>query len=118
MNNQLFIPITREGKAYLLKTDINGKTIWEKAIGSGEAIRAKQDANGNIYFISGTFETGCRISKLDENAKIAWSIQPNTSGGDWYQSPPDVFGWILQAILAFSSSLLMRQPVSNVPLIK
>ena len=39
---------------------------------------------GNIYFISGTFETGSRISKLDKDGNILWSTKPNTSGGDWY----------------------------------
>ena len=84
ISNQLFIPVTREGKAFLVKTDLNGKTIWEKEIGSGEATRAKQDSKGNIYFISGTFETGSRISKLDKDGNILWSTKPNTSGGDWY----------------------------------
>jgi len=84
---------------YLLRTDANGATMWEKTFGtSGEedAYSVIQTADGGFTVLGLDYASGAFLSKTDAAGNVLWtkSVAPGIRSYDFVKTPDDGYALI------------------------
>lgn len=86
-NNEIFIagsktfmtdPMTGTPSQYIIKTDLQGNTIWTKTFGQGSFQHIIQSQDGGLVIIGKDLNTnGLFMMKMNENGDSLWSVNFN-----------------------------------------